>query len=340
MTAKYDVLTAEQRTFFETVMLARAQPGLTYIGIAQKGVSDETSLPENSGDTISWRLLAAFPAVTTSLTEGDPGASQGLSISAVTATVEEYGAYVRYTKKLAKFGIDRVASEASEALGEQAGDSLDQLVRDVVVGGSAVQYASTAAQRTDITTSMKLTAAEIMEGLSTLKTQKARPLADGFYAGIIHPLTEYDMYQDTTIQAMLHYARDRGASNPWVTGYIGDAFGVRWYVTANAKRWVNGGNSNADVFGTLLIGKGSFGIGGLAGEMPGAVPAPTTNSIENNTTGESVRPVRLIDKPFGSAGSSDPMDQNASLAWWTTFTTARLREVFMLRIEHATALGT
>jgi len=143
LSAKYDDLTYEQRTFYELSMLDRAVPPFTHLFFAQRGVSPPTMLPEHKGAVIDWRLLGALTAVTTALTEGETPSATDITITNKTGTVAEYGAYIRYTKKLAMMGIDRVAAEASDALGEQAGDSLDQLVRDVIVAGTTVQYAST-----------------------------------------------------------------------------------------------------------------------------------------------------------------------------------------------------
>jgi len=202
-----------------------------------------------------------------------------------------------------------------------------------------VQFASTAANRGEITAAMKLSAAEILEALATLKINKARPIADGKFYAVIHPYTEYDLYQDTVFQAIFNYAKDRGDTNPWALGYVGDALGVRFFVSPNAREWVDEGLTNADVFCCMVFGRNSFGIGGLAQYMPATMNDLNTVTPEANHTGEPVKPLRLIQKGFGSAGTADPIDQRASIAWYTTFTTARLQETFMVRIEHGTALG-
>lgn len=339
-TATFGVLTAEQRTFYELAMLPRAVPPFSFLHVGQVGVHPPTELPENQGDTINWRLLGSFTAVTTPLTEGITPDAQDISITSTTGTVSEYGAYVRYTRKLANFGIDKVAAEASDALGEQAGDSLDQLVRDVVIAGSTVQYASTATQRTEVTSAMKITAAEVLEAVATLKTNKAQPVKDGYFLGLIHPYVEYDIFQDATFQNIFYYTRerngDKGGDNPWTQGFVGRALGVEWYVTPNAKVYTDGGSGSTDVHATMIIGKGAFGIGGLGSYMPQAVKG----MAQGNNTMAKVRPLRLIQKNFDSGGTTDPIEQRATIAWYTTFVTVRLREAFMLRLEHAATIQT
>jgi len=87
----------------------------------------------------------------------------------------------------------------------------------------------------------------------------------------------------------------------------------------------------------MIIGKSAFGIGGLAAYMPSAVTQK--KGPDNNNTAQKVRPLRLIQKNFGSAGADDPLEQRASIAWYTTFVTVRLQETFMVRVEHGTSLG-
>lgn len=333
-TATYGGLTAEQRTFYELAMLPRAVANFVHAYWGQVGVHPKTEIPQHKGDTINWRLLSSFSAVTTALTEGVTPSSQSLTLTSVTGTVAEYGSYVRYTRKLAAMGIDQVAAAASEALGEQSGDSIDQITRDVIIAGTTVQYAANRAGRGTVAAGDKLTAAESLEALATLKANNARPVVDGLFAVIIHPYTEYDILTDTTFQNVFNYAYQRGdTKNPYLTGFVGDALGARWYSSSNAKVFSGEGASGIDVYGSLFLGKGSFGVGGLAGYVPGAVDAKQGGN-DANATGERVRPIQLIDKPFGSAGADDPLEQRASIAWYTTYVTKRLREPFMLRLEH------
>jgi N4-gp56 family major capsid protein len=336
--ATLGTLTNEDRTYYELAMLPRAVPSFSYLHHGQVGIHPPTTLPENKGDAIDWRLLNSFTAVTTALTEGVTPDSQAISITNSSATVTEYGAYVRYTRKLAAMGIDKVAAEASDALGEQAGDSLDQIVRAVVIAGTTVQYASTAGSTGAITAAMTFTAAEALEALATLKANNARPPDGGMFPAIIHPYTEYDLYQDATFQNILSYAKERGNGNPWMTGYIGDALGLRFYCSSNASYGTDDGSGSVDVYKTLVIGKGAFGIGGLAAHMPSAVKEE--DGLVNNNTYKKMRPLRLINKDFGSGGTSDPLEQRASIGWYTTFVAVILLQNFMVRVEHACSLGT
>lgn len=319
-------------------MLARAVAPTVHLYMGQVGIHPTTPLPEHKGKQVQWRKMSALTSTTTALTEGVTPASEELTITSTTGTVYEYGSYVRYSKLLAELGIDMVASEASDALGEQAADSLDLITRNTIATGGSAQYADDATSTATVEAGDYLTAAEALEALATLKNNKAQPPMKGFYPCLIHPYTEYDLYQDSTFQAILSYVQNRGDGNSWINGYVGRAFGMEFFVTPNAYVNAAAGAGSIDVYTSLVIGKSAFGIGGLGAYMP-KVMSSGPNAMDNNNTFKKLRPLRLIDKPFGSSGTADPLNQRATIAWYTTFVVQVLDSTFMIGIEHDTRLG-
>jgi N4-gp56 family major capsid protein len=328
-------LTDENRTFYELLMLKRAIPNFLHLWFGMEGsVHPVTIVPENKGSTISWNKLSAFTATTTALTEGVTPEPQDLTITATTAAVAEYGAFVRYTRTLAEFGIHKIAAEAADALGEMAGDSLDLITRAILIAQTTtVNFANGRATEATIAAGDYLTFTEIMKMTTTLKTNKAVPAMNGLFPTLLHPYSSYDLYQDATFQAVLSYAKDRGEKNPWMRGYIGQAFGCSFWETPNGYSLAN--VLSVTVYYTMLLGKGGFGVGGLAAYMPQVI---REQGDKNYHTMETVRPLRLIDKPFGSTGTMDPFDRLASIAWYTTFVAKVLNASFYGIIKHDTAL--
>lgn len=111
----HGVLTAEQRTFYDTLLLDRALPQLTH---ATWG--DQRSIPANSGTNLQFRrfeLIASAPTSITALTEGTAGAAATPSISQVVATISQYGRYFYATDLLEDAAIDQVMTEYTEMLG-------------------------------------------------------------------------------------------------------------------------------------------------------------------------------------------------------------------------------
>ena len=121
----YSGLTAEQKTFYERVLLERLTPNLLYQKYGQA-----KPMPKNEGDTVCFRRFEGFDAALTPLTEGVAPSGQSLSIKTITATVEQYGDFVEISDKLDMAGIDPVLTEVAKMFGEQAGDTIDKVVRN------------------------------------------------------------------------------------------------------------------------------------------------------------------------------------------------------------------
>ncbi len=98
----------------------------------------KTRVPKNEGTTVNFRRLASFTAATTALTEGTPGAATQVTVTAVSATVSQYGQYTQLTDVVQTQTIDSLVMEIAEAYGENMGDTIDQVVRDVLLAGTTV----------------------------------------------------------------------------------------------------------------------------------------------------------------------------------------------------------
>jgi len=307
----------EVNNFYDRSLLVRAVANFVYTRWAQ--VRD---VPQNTGtDTIKFRRYGNLSAATTALTEGVTPAGSALSVTDITAQTLQYGDFVTLTDMVSMTTLDPILTETSEILGDQAGDTLDQLTRDVVVAGTTVQYASTASARTDITAAMKLTAAEIREAVRTLQVAKAKPVMrmidpnDSYnttplgkcYIGIIGPSGLFDLKSDSAFVPVQKYPSQSNVMD-YEAGAVDD---VRFVLSQNVKVYVAGGSGGVDVQAAMILARDFYGITRVAGK-----------SLEN------------IIKPIGSAGTSDPLNQRATSGWKATFVAKRLNEAFAVRIEH------
>jgi N4-gp56 family major capsid protein len=305
----------EVNNFYNRNLLVRAVAYFVHTNWAQ--VKD---IPANGGtDTIKFRRYGNLTAATTALTEGVTPSGSQLSVTDITAQVLQYGDYVTLTDLVDFTTYDPILTETSEILGDQMGDTLDQLTRDVMVAGTTVQYASTAAARGDITAAMKLTAAEVREAVRTLQVAKAQPIMrrvdpeDAYntvplgacYIGIISPNTLFDLKSDTAFVPVQKYPRQTDV----MEHEEGAVDNVRFVMTQNAKVYTGGGSGGVDVHGTLIIARDYYGITRIAG-----------HAVEN------------IVKPLGAG--EDPLNQRATSGWKATFIAKRLNEAFATRIEH------
>lgn len=306
--------------YYDKTMITRAQPLLLHDSFGQ--VRD---IPKNMTETIKFRKYNALSLATTPLTEGVTPAGNSLSVSDVYTTVEQYGDFVIITDKVVTTSPDPVLTEAAQVLGEQAGQTLDVITRDVISAGTVVQYANNAVSRVTVDSADVITQAEIREAVLTLKNANAPRVTKmvnpdtGYdttpvrpaYVGIIHPNTTDKLRYEsgTTWIDVEKYQRSAGALLPGEVGKIGD---VRFVETTFAKVFAGAGASSIDVYSTLILGRDAYGITRISGEA-----------------------LRNIVKPLGSAGTADPLDQRTTSGWKAYKTAIILQQLFMVRIEHA-----
>jgi N4-gp56 family major capsid protein len=227
-------LTAEAQTFCDKVLLKRMNPNLVFAKYGQK-----RPIPKNAGQTINFRLFSALEAATTPLTEGVAPSSTDLNISEVEATLHQYGAFVEISDVLDKTGIDPVKTEAAELLGEQAGLTLNSVVRDIICSGTNVQNATG-----------KLTADEVKKAARTLKKYNAKPIEGNAYIGIIDPELSYDLQNDPLWQDVSKY----NGGVKIMDGEIGKLGGVRFIETTETKV------TSAGKHCAMIIAKDAYGV--------------------------------------------------------------------------------
>ena len=295
-------MSPQMKTFYDKVIIKNAVPNLVHDQFGQK-----KPIPKNSGKTIEFRRLNPFAKATTPLTEGVTPDGKKLDWATVTATVSQYGDYVTTSDMLDMTAIDNNITEAGRVLGDQAGISLDGVVREILNAGTNVQYGDgSKTSRSAITDTDVMTVAAVKRAVTTLKRMNAKKI-NGDYVAIIHPDVAYDLMNDPKWEAVATY-------NPknLYAGEIGRLYGVRFVETSEAKIFEKAGTSSIDVYSTLFLGADAYG----------------TTSIDGGG-------LEMIVKPKGSAGSADPLNQRSTVGWKATKTACILTQAFMVRVETA-----
>ncbi len=298
-------MTVELKQTYDRMLLSRALPSLVH---ANWGV--KKGIPAKGGKSIEFRRMERIAASTTALTEGTPPSVTNATFSNVAVTISQYGQWAQLTDILDTQAFDPVAAEYIENFGEAMGDSLDQVVRDVIVAGTTLQYASTAATRTSVGSGMYINSAEIREAINTLKRANSKPVADGKYVCIIHPDNTRDLFSDANIVNAFQYAAPRSDANPLFSGVLGDYMGVRFVETTNLKIQASWGLSGADVYQVLFIGKEAYCVTEL-----------------------DAMQARTIIHPRGSGGHTDPLEQYSTVGWKAALAAKILNDNFLVRLE-------
>jgi N4-gp56 family major capsid protein len=303
-------------------LLERLLPELVMLDQGLKG-----SVPKHMGMQAQWRFWASLALATTPLTEGSPPSDSALSITTVTATVQQYGAWVKLSDLFVHQGIDSTWTETSALLGENAGQTIHTVLINVLAGGTNVRYASTATSRGQVSASMPLTSTEIRKATRALRRAKVKPYPDGFFHGLIHPDTEYDIISDADWESPAQYGAGMAkAGGPdIIRAEVGAIHGVRFMTSTDAPVFSGEGLTGADVYGTLIFGPAWFGVRDLAAQpMPRqASGQPSRNSVSLHTV------------PIETDTKDDPLGQRGYVGASTYMAAVRLNEQFMAVVEVA-----
>ena len=306
-------LSKEMKTFYSDYLIDMAEPNLVHDQFGQKH-----PIPKNGGKIIEFRKYDSLPKALTPLTEGVTPNGQKLSMSVITSNVQQYGGYIELSDILLLTAIDNNLVQATKLLGSQAGRTLDTITREVLNGGTNVQYAEgqvnarTALVGGQASGNHYLTVDAVRRAVRFLKVMNA-PKINGNYVGIIHPDVSYDLMSDPKWVNVKTYSDPDGIYE----GEIGKIEGVRFVETSEAKVFEGAGASGVDVYSTLILGADAYGVTEITG-----------GGLEH------------IVKQLGSAGTADPLNQRATAGWKATKTAERLVEQYMVRIETASTFGT
>ncbi|MBP3370943.1 MAG: N4-gp56 family major capsid protein, partial [Clostridia bacterium] len=233
LNAEGNDLSAEMKTYYEKRLLDAAEPELVHDQFA-----DKYPIPQGSGKTIEFRKYSALPKSLNALTEGTTPPGSKLNVSAVNATVSQYGDWIGMSDMLEMTAIDRNVEQATKLLGASAGKTLDTVTREVLAGGTYVDWAGyvedgtyhPVSSRAEITTRCVLTPDMVFKAAAELKAQTAKPIDDS-YVAIVHPYVAYDLMRSEEWIEAHKYAQ----SENLYTGEIGKLAGVRFVETTEAK---------------------------------------------------------------------------------------------------------
>ena len=312
--------------YYDRNLLERALPALLHDRFGQV-----RPLPKNKGTRINFRRYGSLPENLTPLTEGITPTGKKLSTTDIYATMAQYGDFVTITDWVSMVGLDPILLEAGEILGEQAGNTVDLLIRAVLVAGTSVRYAAGVAGRTTVATTIAdadLTA--VTRTLEGNNAKKLRTMVQGGAKINTYPLrpsfitiSHTDCRDDIEGLSGFKSVEEYASQKDVMEEEIGSTKNYRHLITTNGRMWEAGGiavgatglkandSTNVDVYATLVFAKNAYGI----------IPLQK-KSIAN------------IVKKMGSSGTEDPLNQRSTSGWKAATVAKILNDDFMVRIEH------
>jgi len=265
----------------------------------------QKSLPKNYGDTINWRRFKKLEVRPDRglLTEGvTPEGKEGISGESITAVIQQYGEVMYFTDLVDIMQLDDVRREYTIELGYIAQETLDLIVRDVLVAEGSVFYAGGASDAADLaakaggTNAEKITAIPKIDDFRRMLLGFKRDYVSGVrgaagrYIALISPEVMFALFDD---ERMIQYMNFGQTNAPLQDGVAIDMFGIRFEEVLNAPIVNKDGELLHD---SIVLADEAYAITKLAGEGN----------------------VRVITKGLGSAGVSDPLDQRQSIGYKIT----------------------
>lgn len=282
-------LTNTIKQYYDRIMLDVLDPTLIYYQFGEK-----RPLPKGEGLTMVWnrptRLAQGFllsEGVTTST-------ANTLSTSKVSAIIRQFGGYTSVSDMVDLTSITDVMKMAAERLGAQAGETIERvIINELAIGnaGAGIHYVKNSATIGDYFESVSgvsvcsngtapgsvlgatgcyantLAVSNVRTAVYRLKRMNVKPYSGNDYVSIINTETAEDLVGDTTWISFHQYA-DKGVDNLY-NGEIGKIYGCRFVETTQgpAVRGVGDSLSTASavMYGTLVMGKGYFGVTELDG---------------------------------------------------------------------------
>lgn len=306
-------LTAPMQLYYDKVFLTRAMIELRHDFGAQV-----RNVPMNSGKSIVWTRFTPLAVVTAALTEGANPAETAMTAANVSATLAEYGAYTTVSSLYSMTSIETGLKEHIEVHGQNAGESIDQLIRTELAAGATTLVASTGQASPGSTSITAVHTTDILTGLEirivakNLKKNKAQKFENGLYRGIIGPDTAMDLMGNSEWLDAHRYT----TSDAIERGVVGKLHGVEFVETNNQHFTLTGGFSTsatniANVYTNFIFGKNAYGIVNI-----GSVSAP-----------------KVYVKNPGGNSTDNPLDLFSTVGWKMPFAAKTLNATWIYALK-------
>jgi N4-gp56 family major capsid protein len=299
-------LAADLQTYFSKALLKQAK---------YKTVLDQfgyvENIPSNASKTISFTQYADLTPVAAVLgTEGTPPSDTQLATTAITATIDQLGAFVTLTDLAKLTPKHPVMQKTLELLGVQGARTYDNFIFSAISAGTAVYYPGAVASRATLTSTSYLTFAEVFKAVANLRSNGASEFDDGNFVLVVDPKVEMDLLQDTTFQNVVYRNTFQGTGkNELYKGAIATFGGV---TVVRSNQLISDVINNTGTGGTLTAH-----VSFVFGQNAYAV-----TNLQNMQTYTQ-----------GPGSVSDPLEQKMTVGWKFGFKAVILNQNFYARIE-------
>lgn len=308
-------LTNTMQIFYDRVFLQRAQIELRHDFGAQV-----KNIPMNSGKVVYFTRFTPLAVQTTPLSEAVNPTAIDMSAVTVSATLADYGGYTTVGSLYSMTSIEDGLKEHVSVHGQNAGETIDTLIRSELVSGATQMLPSTstggaAGSTTAISTihtTDTLTGLEVRRVVRQLKKNKAMKFQGGLYRAIIGPDTAMDLMGNSEWLDAHRYT----TSDMIERGIVGKLHGCEFVETNNQHYTLTGGFSTsatnvANVFSNFFFGQEAYGVINLG----------------------SIRAPKVIVKNPNANDTSNPLDMYSTVGWKMPYATKTLNANWLINLR-------
>jgi len=303
-------LTQTMQIFYDKKFLERAKTELRYDFGAQT-----RNVPMNSGKVVYFTRFSPLALATTALSEAEAPSFVDMTATTVSATLANYGSAVKVGDLYSMTSIEAGLTEHVSIIGQNAGETIDRLIRTELNSGatSAVVSTATAVALTAIRTSDTLTGLEIRTVVRTLKTNKARKFESGLFRAIIGQYGAMDLMGNSEWLDAHRYT----TSDAIERGVIGKLHGVEFVESNDPLITLSAGFSTsatnvANVHTSFFFGADAYGVVNL-----GSISSP-----------------KVYVKNPGSSSTDNPIDTFSTIGWKMPFAVKVLNSNWVIALKH------
>lgn len=261
------------------------------------------------GSSVVFSIYSDLATATSALGEETDVSSVALgNPSQVSVTLNEYGNVVTTSNALRQLSFASIDPALANIIAYNAADSIDEIVANVLTGGSNVRYAGARTQRTGIEGEHVIALADLRYAVTTLRANKAVPRMGDLYTAFLHPKQSHDLQAETGsggFQELSKYV-ESGRSQ-FATGVVGVIAGATVIETPRVPS-VAGGYNSQPVYLAVVAGKEAL--------------AEATVSDVQTVIGPEI----------------DALRRFRTIGWHYFGGFARLREASLVRIESASSV--
>lgn len=270
----------------------------------------------NSGKTVYFTRFTPLALVTTALSEATNPTAVDMTATNVSAVLADYGNYTTVGSLYSMTSIEIGLAEHVSVHGQNAGESIDNLIRSELQTNGTGVTVSTATQTalTNVHTTDTLTGLEIRQIVRTLKVNKAPKFPGGLYRAVLTPWAAMDLMGNSEWLDAHRYT----TSDAIERGVVGKLAGVEFVESNNPNSitlsagFSTSATNIANIVATTFFGAHGYGVVNL-----GSITAP-----------------KVYVKNPGSNSTDNPIDMFSTVGWKMPFVAKVLNSTWVLVLKH------